>query len=80
MDPLGKVKRHALLRTWGAWGEGKREGGRGGRRKNGRGEENLRKRDDRDGGMTERKSKERDILIDGAIKRLARNLTIGKFP
>ena len=30
-------------------------------------------------GRTERESKERDILIEGAIMRLARNLALRKF-
>ena len=32
------------------------------------------------GGRTERESKERDILIEGAIMGLARNMALGKFP
>ena len=31
-------------------------------------------------GRTEKERKERDILIEGAIKGLARNMALGKFP
>ena len=44
------------------------------------GEENLRELDGRNAGRTERKSKVRDILIEGAIMGLARNLAVEKFP
>ena len=43
-------------------------------------EENLRERDDLDGGRIERESKERDILIEGAIMGLTRNLALEKYP
>ena len=42
--------------------------------------ENLKERYSQDEGRTETKRKERDILIEGAIKRLARNLALEKFP
>ena len=42
--------------------------------------ENMREWDDQDGEKTERKRKERDILIEGTILGLARNLALGKFP
>ena len=42
--------------------------------------ENLREWHGRDGGRTERKSKERDIWIEGAIMGLARILALEKFP
>ena len=43
-------------------------------------EENLRGWYSQDGGRTETKRKERDILIEGAIMRLARKLELEKFP
>ena len=46
----------------------------------GSGEKNLREQDGRDGGRTERESKERDVLIEGAIMELTRNLALEKFP
>ena len=43
-------------------------------------EENMREKDDRVEGGTERESKERDILIKGFIMRLMKNLALRKFP
>ena len=43
-------------------------------------EENLREQSSQDGRRTEIKSKERDILVEGAIMGLARNLALEKFP
>ena len=40
----------------------------------------MRKLVSRDGGRTETESKERDILTEGAIMGLARNLTLEKTP
>ena len=42
--------------------------------------ENMRESDAQEEGRTERKNKERDILSEGAIKRLVRNMALGKFP
>ena len=42
--------------------------------------ENLRKWDSQDGGRTEMESKERDILIEGFIMGLTRNLALKTFP
>ena len=39
----------------------------------------MREWNGREGGRTERESKERDILIEAAIMGLARNLTLMKF-
>ena len=52
--------------------EGKEEGRKG--------EENLKEQDAWDGERTKMESKERDVLIEGAIIELARNLTLEKFP
>ena len=43
-------------------------------------QENMREQDAQEEGKIERESKERDILIEGAIKGLARNEALGKFP
>ena len=43
-------------------------------------EENWREQNGPDEERTERKSKERDILIEGAIVGLVRNLALRKFP
>ena len=59
---------------------GRRESRRGREGKKGMGEENLKKWDSRDREQTETESKERDILIEGAIIGLARNLALEKFP
>ena len=40
----------------------------------------MREQDGQDGERTERKSKERGILIGGAIIGQARSLALGKFP
>ena len=40
----------------------------------------MREWDSRHGGRTERESKERDTMIDGAIMWLARNLALRKLP
>ena len=45
-----------------------------------KGKENLREWDRQDVGRTEMESKERDILIEGTIIGLARNLALEKFP
>ena len=42
-------------------------------------EENMWEQDGQDGDR-QRESKERDILIEGAIMELVRSLTLGKFP
>ena len=39
----------------------------------------MRQQDGLDGGRTERESKERGVLIEGAIMGLASNLALGKF-
>lgn len=39
----------------------------------------MKKQEGRDGGMTETESKERGILIEGAIMGLGRNLALGKL-
>ena len=39
----------------------------------------MREQNDQDGESTERESKERDTLIEGAIMELVRNLATGKF-
>ena len=44
------------------------------------GEENLREQDGRDGRKTEIERKERDILIEGAMMGLERNLALEEFP
>ena len=46
----------------------------------GRREKNMWEKDGQIGGRTKRENKERDILIEGAIMGLARNLALGKFP
>ena len=46
----------------------------------GRVEENIKDWEDSVGGRTERESKERDTLIEGASMGLVRNLAPGKFP
>ena len=43
-------------------------------------EKDLRDWDSQDRGRTETESKERDILIEGAIMELARNLAVEKCP
>ena len=40
----------------------------------------MRELNSQDGGRTERERKKRDILIEGAIMELARNLAVEKFP
>ena len=40
----------------------------------------MRELDGRVGGRTERENKERDVLIEGDIVGLGRNLVLGKFP
>ena len=45
----------------------------------GREKEHMIKHDGQDGERTEMESKERDILIEGAVKELVRNLALGKF-
>ena len=57
-------------------GNGRVEWEKDGRRK---GQENLRERDDLDGGRTETESKERNILTEAAIMGLARNVTPENF-
>ena len=71
MDPWEET----LLRKLGAWREGVQKWGveKGSR-------ENMREQDGQVGERTEKESKERDILIDGSIMGLARNLALGKFP
>ena len=61
-------------------GIGRREDRREGGEQKGKREKNLKKWDGRDRGRIEKYSKERDILIEGAIVGLARNLVLGKFP
>ena len=76
MDPPGKGKQTRppeKIRSWG-W---RREGGSGGRKK-WREEENMREWDAQEGGRTVRERKERDILIEGAIKGLTRNMKLRK--
>ena len=46
----------------------------------GREEENMREWDAQEGGRTVRERKERDTLIEEAIKGLLRNIALGKFP
>ena len=53
---------------------------RGGGWKKRMAEGSMREWDGRNRGRTGRKRKERDIVIEGAIIGLARNLALGKFP
>ena len=46
----------------------------------GREEENMREWDAQEGERPVRERKERAILVDGAIKGLARNMELRKFP
>ena len=48
--------------------------------RHGMGRRTLREQNDQDGGRTETESKERDILIEGVIMGLGRNLALEKFP
>ena len=53
----------------------------GGGEHKGEGEENMREQDDgRVEQRTKRESRERDIMIEGAIMGVARNLALEKFP
>ena len=40
----------------------------------------MREWDAQEGGRTVRERKRKDILIEGAIKGLSRNIALGKFP
>ena len=75
---MERGNRKALLRKLG--GGRKREGGSGGGGDNGRQEKNMREWDAQEMSRTVREKKERDTLIEGAIKELSRNMALGKFP
>ena len=57
-----------------------RESERGVKKDKGRKDENKRKWDGQEGGRTVTETKEKDTLIEEAIKGLLRNITLGKFP